>query len=163
MVAKECYDRLGTFDVNAWVSPDWEMWARIGAHYNIHHLEHTTAYVIHNQNNTHVSGIPINIFRKQQLYYINKILALLKKNESYYRKKAMDNLDITVWYLSIKYRLIGNRPMAKDYLKVVKETNARKLKRSYLVSKALIRMHLLKVLNRRHTLQYALSKVNKVL
>ncbi|MEO6915500.1 MAG: glycosyltransferase family 2 protein, partial [Chitinophagaceae bacterium] len=27
MVAKECYDRLGTFDENCWVSPDWEMWA----------------------------------------------------------------------------------------------------------------------------------------
>jgi hypothetical protein len=107
MVKKECYNKLGIFDENAWVSPDWEMWARIGKYYNVGHLDIIGCAVIMDNENTHLSAINVNNLYKQQQYYYNKIISYFSEN---FRKenplvleKAEENLKNTILRLSFHY------------------------------------------------------------
>ena len=104
MVARKCYDELGVFDESCWVSPDWEMWARIGQFYDIHHVSVVGAFIILNQNNTHTSGIPLAVFKTQQQYYIEKICGYVHSGiKQRMMRKCELQLDNTLCGLGIQY------------------------------------------------------------
>lgn len=132
MVANECYEKLGQFDENSWVSPDWEMWARIGKYYDIHHLPVTGAFVIINEKNTHTSGIPLNVFRSQQQYYIDKMIAYLSPGK---QKKLLGEcsvqLDKTLSGLGVQYFKFKRVGLSFQYIFSTGESIPRKF--AYLI------------------------------
>lgn len=117
MVAKECYDRLGSFDENCWVSPDWEMWARIGKYYDIHHLPVTGAFVIINEKNTHTSGIPLEVFRSQQQYYIDKMYTYMsREKQPSLLKECAVQLNHTLSGLGVQYFKFKRVKLSFEYI-----------------------------------------------
>lgn len=133
MVSKECYDRLGMFDENCWVSPDWEMWARIGKVYDIHHLPVVGAFVIINEKNTHTSGIPLEVFKSQQQYYIEKMHAYmsLEKRSSLLKACAVQ-LNQTLAGLGVQYFKFKRVRLSFQYIFSTQESLPRKI--AYLFS-----------------------------
>lgn len=131
MVKKECYQRLGGFDENAWVSPDWEMWARIGKHYDLGHLNIEGCAVIDDSQNTHKSGIDIFEFSRQQRYYFQKIISYF--SEEYTSKhpdifeRAEDNLKRTILGLGIYYVQHFRFDTANKYFNSIKYYNILKI------------------------------------
>ena len=127
MVAKECYDRLGSFDENCWVSPDWEMWARIGRYYDIHHLPVTGAFVIINEKNTHTSGIPLEVFKSQQQYYINKMYTYMSsEKQSSVLQQCAVQLNKTLSGLGVQYFKFKRVKLSFEYIFSTKESLPRK-------------------------------------
>jgi glycosyltransferase involved in cell wall biosynthesis len=54
VVRRECFDRLGTFDVGYFGSGDWDMWLRIAAEYQVGYVpEPLTFYRVHGGNASH--------------------------------------------------------------------------------------------------------------
>jgi len=121
MVKRECYNNLGGFDESAWVSPDWEMWARIGKDYDFGHLDIIGCSVIIHNKNTHLSSIEVDIFYNQQQYYYNKIISYFSEKYNIENKltikKAKDNLRETILSLSIQYSIHLDFLTALSYLK----------------------------------------------
>ena len=121
MVKKECYEKLGGFDENAWVSPDWEMWARIGKHYEIGHLDIVGCAVVIDNKNSHLSAIEVDELFKQQQYYSNKIISYFSENylktRPYIKEDAEYNLKRTILKLSIHYIGYFRFSIAISYLK----------------------------------------------
>lgn len=120
MVKKECYNRLGGFDENAWVSPDWEMWARIGKFYDLGYLDIIGCSVVLDNTNTHLSGTDVNEFYLQRQYYQRKIISYFSEN---FRKTCPDIEFKAELYsksingiLAIHYANIFKFKMAKSYL-----------------------------------------------
>ncbi len=119
MIKKECYNKLGLFDESAWVSPDWEMWARIGEYYDFGHVDLIGCVVVLDNNNTHLSGIEVNEFYLQQRYYYKKILTYFSEN---FRRDNLDlefnaelNLKKTIDSLTIQYSNMFDFKTAKIY------------------------------------------------
>lgn len=131
MVKKECYNKLGVFDESAWVSPDWEMWARIGEYYDFGHLNIIGCSVIIDNENTHLSAIDVNNLYKQQQYYYNKIISyfteIYKKENPLILEKAEENLEKTILGLSIYYANHFNFRTAYSYLKKIRYKNIYRL------------------------------------
>ena len=120
MVNKECYDQLGLFDENAWLSPDWEMWARIGKCYDLGHLDIIGCSVVLDNTNTHLSGTEVNEFYLQRKYYHKKIISYFSED---FRQanpdielKAELYLKNMIGGLAIHYANMLNFKLAKDYL-----------------------------------------------
>lgn len=132
MVAKECYENLGMFDENCWVSPDWEMWARIGKAYDLHHLPVNGAFVVINEKNTHTSGIPLQTFKTQQEYYINKMNSYMstEKRNSMLQKCATQ-LDQTLSRLGIQYFKFKRVGLSFEYIFSTDESLLKKM--TYLI------------------------------
>lgn len=106
LVKKECYNKLGFFDEEAWMSPDWEMWARIGQFYPIAHINKYGAAVILDSNNTHLSNLDISEFIKQQKYYSEKIKSYLSdelRYDTYLCNKIEENFKLTVLNLAFQH------------------------------------------------------------
>lgn len=125
MVKKECYEKLGRFDEDAWVSPDWEMWARIGKNYDIGHLDYIGCVVIINNQNTHFSGIDINEFYQQQKYYFGKIVSYFspeyRLNHPELNNNTELNLKNTIRGLAIHYAHILKFSASRNYLNKIGE------------------------------------------
>jgi len=119
MVKRECYVKLGLFDMNAGVSPDWEMWARIGKYYEFGHLNIIGCTYILDNHNTHFSGSDVNEFYFQQQYNYKKIISyfsdnFLKDNPDIEIKSEL-NLRNTIKNLGIGYANILKFKIAKSY------------------------------------------------
>jgi len=132
MVAKECYEQIGTFDENCWVSPDWEMWARIGKGYDIHHLAVTGAFVITNEKNTHISGIPLEVFRGQQQYYIDKMYHYVSaEKQQLLLERCATQLNDTLSTLGVQYFKFKRVKLSFQYILSTNESFNKKT--SYLL------------------------------
>ena len=132
MVASECYQKIGDFDENCWVSPDWEMWARIGKTYDIHHLPVTGAFVIINEKNTHTSGIPLEVFRSQQQYYIDKMNRYVSADkQKSLLEKCKQQLTDTLSSLGVQYFKFKRVGLSFQYILSTRQSFPKKL--SYLL------------------------------
>jgi len=124
MVKKECYEKVGMFDESAWVSPDWEMWARIGKDYNLGHLDIIGCAVIIDNKNTHLSAIDINLLYKQQQYYYKKIVSYFSSKyiaeHPFILEEAEKNLKNTILNLSFYYFVNFKIGPALSYIKKIK-------------------------------------------
>lgn len=124
MVKKECYNRLGLFDDKTGISPDWEMWARIGKYYSIGHVDIIGCLYIIDNKNAHLSGEDINDFILQQQYNYKKIISYfsinyINENPDIYLK-AEENLEKTILSLSLHYAKQFNFRTSLAYLKKIK-------------------------------------------
>jgi glycosyltransferase involved in cell wall biosynthesis len=141
MVKKECYDKLGLFDLKAGVSPDWEMWARIGKYYDFGHLNIIGCTYILDNNNTHFSGSDVNVFYLQQQYNYKKIISYFSENflkdNPYIGIKSELNLRNTIRGLAISYANILKFKTAKSYF--IKAKKYKRINFLYIVIKAILK------------------------
>lgn len=165
MVKKDCYQRLGGFDENAWVSPDWEMWARIGKYYDFGHVDIIGCAVILNNSNTHLSAIEISELYRQQEYYYKKIISFfteeyLSKNASIYLK-AKENLHKTIVNLGFHYLSILQLRTAFKYFKKVGYRNLFKL--LYIIVKAILKTTIQNIFMRKLSYDYIFKTQPKIM
>ncbi len=130
MVRKACYDHVGGFDEEAWVSPDWEMWARIAQFYDIGHLDRFGCVVMMDNCNTHLSAIDIDEFSHQQQYYYNKIITYFTTYyniHNYLHKRAEENLKKTIEGLGFHYLRALKFGVAYKYMRKIHYINITKI------------------------------------
>lgn len=160
MVKKKCYEELGGFDENAWVSPDWEMWARIGQYYNIGHLSVIGCSVVIDNKNTHLSSIEVTNLYNQQQYYYKKIISYF--SAKYLREnpliieKSEENLRNTILGLSIYYANHLKIRTSILYLKKIRYKSIFKI--PFVVIKALIRQCYLFLLKKKYNYKQVFEK-----
>jgi len=71
------FNKIGYYDEDCWVSPDWEYSARIAKHFKTYFIENPTAVYVYHYNNTHTSGYDVNIFADQSRYHYQKVKGYL--------------------------------------------------------------------------------------
>jgi glycosyltransferase involved in cell wall biosynthesis len=75
---KECVEKVGYYDEECWVSPDWEYSARIAQYFKTYFLsEPTVVYVYHNDN-THTNAYDVFDFARQSRHHFEKVKSYLK-------------------------------------------------------------------------------------
>jgi glycosyltransferase involved in cell wall biosynthesis len=119
MVRRECYSKLGYFNEELTISPDWEMWARIGRCYDIGHLNQVGAIVVHHGTNDHISINTINRVRQQTAYskLISSYLEIDGKERAVIENRCKEQLASTFHVLSLLYLRRKNFKMAFAYQK----------------------------------------------
>ena len=81
VINRKVIEKLGYFDINAWVSPDFEYFARIGKHFDFYHVDKPIAVVVSHSQNTHVSGYTFESFYNDNKYYQDKVFSYLSENK----------------------------------------------------------------------------------
>ncbi|MEO6915218.1 MAG: hypothetical protein ABI151_05745, partial [Chitinophagaceae bacterium] len=87
----------------------------------------TGAFVIINEKNTHTSGIPLDVFRSQQQYYIDKMYTYMsREKQSSLLQECAVQLNNTLSGLGVQYFKFKRVKLSYQYIFSTDESLAKK-------------------------------------
>lgn len=78
IIHKSCIDKVGYYDEECWVSPDWEYSARIAQYFKTYFLKVPTVVYVYHSNNVHTNAYDVSDFSRQSRFHYNKVKTYLK-------------------------------------------------------------------------------------
>jgi glycosyltransferase involved in cell wall biosynthesis len=108
VVSRNCYEQLGTFRSDLTLTEDWEMWLRIGLHFDVAFCTTTLAYYrIFDTNSSHKAGLDGKWF--SDLERLAKATDEMVPAELKRRLKSVRDQEIAIFISSFLARLIHRR------------------------------------------------------
>jgi glycosyltransferase involved in cell wall biosynthesis len=158
VINKKIIESLGYFDTNAWVSPDYEYYARIGKSYNFYHVDKPIVVFITHSKNTHISGYTFDSFLYDNLYYQEKVLGYLSENSQ--KESIISNKILKNAFLTIGINLLFSKKYSESY-KCLKYSEHSKFKIGHIVLKKIIKNLYYPFLFKKRSYEYLYDKLKK--